>query len=284
MTAAWVDSMPITISDDDDDDDNEVSAPDNQPSNDTRPAAEPAEPSNDTHPAAESAEPSNDTHPASDSAEPSKVKCPAFESATPINTTHPAAESAACDADQPSSLTSDAVPQTSDAAKTLVAAEFSSGTSPDELHTVEHSYAMDTTPTAENPTSDNGETSSVGMLPDDTVNDELPARVSENTDDLKHVDSPTAESVDVGMTTSAAEVPAAELIDIGTKSHDAESIPVMDGGPHVSPSSEMKNEDGKTESSTVEGDPVFTSGMSFYCFSSYCFETLCNRSSDQLDP
>jgi len=43
LTAAWVDSMPITISDDDDDDDNEAVPPDNQPSNDTHPAAEPAQ-------------------------------------------------------------------------------------------------------------------------------------------------------------------------------------------------------------------------------------------------
>jgi len=218
LTAAWVDSMPITISDDDDDDDNEAVPPDNQPSNDTHPAAEPAQ----------------------------------------------------CEADQRPSVGSDAVPQTSDIAKPSDVEMFSVETAPGELHALEHSYAIDDTLSVAKPVNADDGKSSMGMLPYETANGKSPAQAPENTDDLKHVDSlNTVESTDAVMTTSAAELPAAESGDVGMEGH-AEGVPVINGGPYTCQSTGTKDDD-KTEASAVEGDHVYTGGMFSYCIFIHLF-------------
>lgn len=178
MTAAWVDSMPITISDDDNDDDNELAAP------------------------------SSDTL------------------------------SAAVTAGQSSTVTSDSVLQTSDAAKPSYTDELSAG---GRLPAVKHLDAMDTTPASTDATS-----SSAAMLADGSADIISPAVLPE---ELHHVDCHTAMSTDAVMMTAAVSVAAAESVNIGTESL-ADGTSVTDAGTQ---SSAVQNS-GKTESSTVEGD------------------------------
>ena len=179
----------------------------------------------------------------------------------PNDSTHPAAESAPCDANQPSTVKSDDVPENTEAAKPLGTEESDLKTTDAEVHALEQANVMDTEPSVEIPMT--AEKSSVEMLGSERVESECPTEeasiVPHSTAVLDDIDNLTTELMDTADVNTAGEVPARGSVDVSAESPSVD-IPVIEGDQVLDSRSSEVMEGDKNGCSAVAEDKVFSSG------------------------